>query len=66
MKVYELMAQLNSFPAGADVEFKTIIPLSDITTGNTECIDGEKIFHYSSSIIETEINCGGNLVHLYG
>lgn len=63
MKVYELMAQLSECAAGAEVEFHTIVGVSELTS--FDHIEGD-CYCYNSAIKETELDNTEQRVYLYG
>lgn len=66
MKVFELMAELSKMPAGADVEFSTILTIPELTSGGVADVDGDKVYYeLRAKIVEVEEAECADKVFLY-
>lgn len=64
MQVYELITELSKLPAGAEVEFSTVMTVSDIA--NLEIIDDdEDVYRIAVKIKDVDQICS-MLVALHG
>lgn len=66
MKVFELMAELSKMPAGAEVEFSTMITIPELIKNGVECsCDNGEYYQVRAKIVEVEKTECGNKVILY-
>ena len=66
MKVYDLMHQLATMPAGADVKIKLLVPLQDIVANGAEQIfDGIEHYGIEKDVLETDKTISDATVFLY-
>lgn len=56
MKVYELMTELAKMPAGAEVEFTTLMTLAEFAELHTDVVDenGKDLYRVSGEIKDVE------------
>lgn len=65
MKVFELMNELSQMPAGAEVEFKTLMSIQEfVKDGSEMVIDGEDNYSLHKRVAEVEQAQSGT-VYLY-
>lgn len=66
MKVYDLMHQLATMPAGADVKIKLLMPLQDIVANGAEQIfDGIEHYGIEKDVHDTDKTISDAIVYLY-
>lgn len=64
MRVFELMKQLSEMPAGAEVEFSTLMAVEELVKNEIFGCDEEVSYSVQKSIVEAE-KVSENLVKLY-
>ena len=66
MKVFELMAELSKMPAGAEVEFSSILTIPELIDGGVQDRDGDDVFYeLRAKIAEVEVSECSEVVFLY-
>ena len=66
MKVFELMAELSKMPAGAEVEFSTIMTIPELISNGVADSDGNNVYYeVRAEIVEVEECDHANKVFLY-
>ena len=66
MKVFELMAELSKMPAGAEVEFSTIMTITELISNGVVDSDGNNVYYeVRAGIVEVEESECADKVFLY-
>ena len=66
MKVFELMAELSKMPAGAEVEFSTMMTIPELIKNGVDCAcDGGEYYRLHAKIVEVEKSDACDKVILY-
>lgn len=66
MKVFELMAELSKMPAGAEVEFSTLMTIPELIKNGVACsCDDGEYYQVYAKIVEVEKSDASGKVILY-
>ncbi len=62
MKVFELMSELSKMPSGAEVKFRTLMPIEELIKNGVETeIEGKDHYSLCKSVVEVEQSESGTV-----